>query len=490
MDGIIPILVGGLFKTAELLKNLKNAPTEILELAEDIEILSGVLIRFEEAFDTLEPSLADVDNRQSKHREGETLVKRIRTAVHSLTRCRDLVAINDASLLQKLIARLRWLFVKSSITAARHTIQVLSSLASLFVNSIICKHLRACVADLERDRAEVPTRLCLRLKAIVQECLRDERRVESASRGLDHVGEAALKDIGLHPADIRKLQRTARKTTEKERKAAKRAHRSTRHDDYFQQEQDDWSYGQDPDNYSSGRSPRIMIQTWNQNTCQGPLTPEVQVQMDAEPRTTRRSRPKRTPRRRPHAMATPPPRNGSEMTSSQSILESEPPEGSEPELGSPRSVSSFHTTNHGDISQPSATRVVPVPPKTVKRRHSRIHGSRVQDSAEAVIGEESEMPADYICPCARETTSFERSGTPEHGSSFGAAARPRDRGEASPTVLQDSSTHDEHRGPKKRTSKSRLGEQYKPCGLFTESDLEERRRRDRRASRRDESHTR
>lgn len=50
--------------------------------------------------------------------------------------------------------------------------------------------------------------------------------------------------------------------------------------------------------------------------------------------------------------------------------------------------------------------------------------------------------------------------------------------ESSATGSQDATDHRDYRATEKRTRKNRFGEEFKPSGLFTESDLEERRRRD------------
>lgn len=165
MDGILSVLLTGLFKSVELLKDLKNAPAEILELAEDIEILSGVLVQFEEALQSARARITETNKQQNEHKTGNNLVKKIQKTMDKMILHRNMVsmAAKDDSLPQKFLAWLRWLSVKSLVAAAGHAIQRLSSLASLFLNSVVCKNLAAQIVELQRNRAEVPTMLCFKL---------------------------------------------------------------------------------------------------------------------------------------------------------------------------------------------------------------------------------------------------------------------------------------------------------------------------------------
>ncbi len=165
MDGIISVLVSGLCKSVELLNDLKNAPAEILELAEDIEILSGVLVQFGEAFESARARITETNKQQHEYRTGKSLVEKIQKTMDKMILHRNMVsmAAKDDSLPQKLLAWLRWLSVKPFVAAAGHAIQRLSSLASLFLNSVVCKNLAAQIAELQRNRAEVPDMLCLKL---------------------------------------------------------------------------------------------------------------------------------------------------------------------------------------------------------------------------------------------------------------------------------------------------------------------------------------
>ncbi|OAA34434.1 hypothetical protein BBO_09203 [Beauveria brongniartii RCEF 3172] len=166
MDDILSVLVSGLFKSVELLKDLKNAPAEILELAEEIEILSGVLVQFEEALESAEARITETNKQQNEYKTGKNLVKKIQKTMDKMILHRNMVsmAAKDDSLPQKLLAWLRWLSVKPFVAAAGHAIQRLSTLASLFLNSVVCKNLAAQIAEKQRNRAEVPPMLCLKLK--------------------------------------------------------------------------------------------------------------------------------------------------------------------------------------------------------------------------------------------------------------------------------------------------------------------------------------
>lgn len=165
MDGISPLLVEGLFKTAEMMKNLKDASTEITEFAEELEILSGVLIQFQEALETTIPSIVKADEQQSEYKTAKQLATRFQRTIDKMRMYGDLAPMvtKDSGLLQQLLARLKWLLGKSSIATARQTVQMLSSMAGLFLNSLTCKCHFTQIAELRERGAEVPLMLSLKL---------------------------------------------------------------------------------------------------------------------------------------------------------------------------------------------------------------------------------------------------------------------------------------------------------------------------------------
>lgn len=165
MDGILSVLVRGLLESVEMLKDLRNARAEILELTEDIEILSGVLVEFEGALESARARITEANMQQNEYKTGKSLVRKIQKTVDKMILHRDMVsmAAKDDSLPQKLLAWLRWLNVKSAVVAASHAIKTLSSHASLFLNSVVCKNIAAQIDELQRNRAEVPALLGLRL---------------------------------------------------------------------------------------------------------------------------------------------------------------------------------------------------------------------------------------------------------------------------------------------------------------------------------------
>lgn len=93
MDGIISVLVSGLCKSVELLNDLKNAPAEILELAEDIEILSGVLVQFGEAFESVRARIIETNKQQYEYRTGKSLVEKIQKTMDKMILHRNMVSM-------------------------------------------------------------------------------------------------------------------------------------------------------------------------------------------------------------------------------------------------------------------------------------------------------------------------------------------------------------------------------------------------------------
>ena len=192
-------------------------------------------------------------------------------------------------------------------------------------------------------------------------------------------------------------------------------------------------------------------------------------------------------------MALPPSPDGSETTSSQQASELEPPGRSKSTLGSASPVSSFPATGSRDILPPSSARVIPDPLPSVKKRRPGVHGSRVRDNGTTIIVEESEWPAKLLSPSERGRTSSERSGAcleDDGRENLSIATGPHDGEQSSSTVSQDARDHRDQEAAEGRTRKKRFGEEYKPSGLFTQSDLEERRRRDRGGRSSNASHAR
>ncbi|KAJ3496455.1 hypothetical protein NLG97_g2643 [Lecanicillium saksenae] len=464
MDGVLSVLVSGLFKRADLLKELKNAPTEILELTEDIEILSGVLVQFEDALESAGPRIAETNKQQN-----ENVV--------------SMAAKDDNSLPQKLLAWLRWLSVKSFVAAAGHAIQKLSSTASLFLNSVVCKNLVAQIAELQRNRAEVQPMLRFKLKVAMQICQREERRVEAAS-----AGEATLEEIGLRPKDIRELQRMEDKITEGAMTAVKKAERYTGFDS-CQQKQRTSSREQVPANYTSSpsaRSPSPRLRPARRTRQSTGPSAELFPQATHQ---SKRHRDTQAPQRRRRSRLD---HTSRERGPLQSASEIEPPGKSRSRLSSANLASTFPAIGSHDIPQPSSARAITGSLPSVEKRQPGIHGPRVRDNGTALIVEESEWPTELLglSECGRAPS--ERSGAcleDDSGEDLSIATGPRD-GERSSKVSQETGNRRDHIVTDKRTRKKRFGEEYKPSGLFTESDLEERRRRDRGGRSSNTSHAR
>ncbi len=189
-------------------------------------------------------------------------------------------------------------------------------------------------------------------------------------------------------------------------------------------------------------------------------------------------------------MALPPSPDGSETTSSQQASELQPLGRSKSTLGSASPVSSFPATGSRDIHPSSSARVIPDPLPSVKKRRPGVHGSRVRDNGTTIIVEESEWPAKLLSPSERERTSSERSGAcleDDGRENLSIATGPHDGEQSSTTASQDARDIETTKQPR---GKKRFGEEYKPSGLFTPSDLEERRRRDRGGRSSNSSHAR
>lgn len=161
----IQLLVGGLLNTAQVIKDLKDAPTEIDEFGADVEILSNVLMEFQDAVETAIPSIAETKKQQSSYETAKQLIKRIDTIVRKMTTDSNLLstATRSKSFFQQFLAKIKWLSGKSAIAMARQTIHTLYLSATLFVASVLCKSLNDRIAELEKNRAEVPAALSLKL---------------------------------------------------------------------------------------------------------------------------------------------------------------------------------------------------------------------------------------------------------------------------------------------------------------------------------------
>lgn len=161
---IFPVLITGLVKTGELLTNLKNAPREMRTFSTQIGVLNGVLLQFEEALETRRPNTSKA-KRSSERETGQELLGMIKNTIDDMQLHERLASMGtkDDTLLQKWKVCLRWIVQKASLVAALDTIRILSSMASLFLSSIIVKNLVAQIEQLQRTSVQVPTSMSLKL---------------------------------------------------------------------------------------------------------------------------------------------------------------------------------------------------------------------------------------------------------------------------------------------------------------------------------------
>ncbi len=251
--------------------------------------------------------------------------------------------------------------------------------------------------------------------------------MESASDRLDCVDKRTLTGIGLRVRDIRKLQRIGEKTTKTAMSAVDEAQRYTRATS-SPQSQSGSSYGRLSADFLSSRSTRSA-------------SPQVTL----APQNSR---------------------------SRSSRVESSPPT-SQPQAHKDT------PTYFSDTSQPGATVLAAGPPRAMRR--SRIHRPRVRDKGKTVMAEESEWPAEKLGNYEHLTTPSQDSvASPEHtnGEHPSNVKEPQSLRRSSSIVSQGASIHEQRAARGKQMDTPRFGEQYKPCGLFTESDREERNRRD------------
>ncbi|KAJ6780440.1 hypothetical protein PWT90_10214 [Aphanocladium album] len=252
-----------------------------------------------------------------------------------------------------------------------------------------------------------------------------------------------------------------------------------------QQQHNNSSYRRRTPNFPSNRSarspsPQVSPAVWNQQSMGAsiepspPPTPQQEVHGEAHAPQGPILEFKYMPKEQlPFTMLSSC-SNESRTASSQSTFESELSGRSDPKPGSPRSC---------DIPQSSATGIDLGPQQTSKKRLSKFSGPRVRDNGNALTVEHSEWPEGI--PTPRSEVSMSPS---EHSSAslepgwrgnVGGAKGRHDPGKSSATVSHYYSTQKEESGVSDRKYKKRFGDEYKPCGLFTGSDLEERRRRDR-----------
>lgn len=265
-----------------------------------------------------------------------------------------------------------------------------------------------------------------------------------------------LDGIGLRQEDIKTLQQKGKETAKTAMKAVKKARKYAK-DDYHRREQSSSSDGRQSASFSS-RSPRshssrASRRAQNRRSTEAtieltrPPTPQQQERRGTR-EYQRRPEPRHTPREPPHVVSIPPSPNASESTSSRSTVEVEP-----------------------------------------ERPRSMFYGSRVRDDGNAVIVEESEWPARVVNPSELSRTFSERSASLERSEkrNVGVAKQPRRGDGPSAKASQPAGVHEDQGAVQRLTRRPRFGEAYEPCGLFTGSDLEERRRRDKNSGGRDDS---
>lgn len=165
INSSIQFLAGTLLNTAKAIKAIKDASTEINEFADDVDILSGVLLEFQEAVETTIPTITEANKRQNAYRTARKFITKIRKITNKMINHSDLLftAAKSTSRLQRFLAKIKWVRDKSSIAAARQTIFYLSSNAGVFLTSVLCKSLYDKIAELQKTRAKVPEKLVLTL---------------------------------------------------------------------------------------------------------------------------------------------------------------------------------------------------------------------------------------------------------------------------------------------------------------------------------------
>lgn len=166
MNGILPLLADGVFEAASLVKKMKDAPEEIQEFADDVNILGGVLVQFEETLQIVFPDGSEPKNQGRRdYKTAESIVLKLEKTIHKMTDHDNFISVltKDTGFLKQLLARFRWLQGRSSMAAAQQTIHMLSSTASLFLNSLICKILYASISDKDKNEEEVPVLLSSKL---------------------------------------------------------------------------------------------------------------------------------------------------------------------------------------------------------------------------------------------------------------------------------------------------------------------------------------
>lgn len=288
---------------------------------------------------------------------------------------------------------------------------------------------------------------------------------------LESLDAATLKEIGLHIQDVQELQRTGKTAAKAAVRVANRARRHTS-DTSSQQRHGDSPHG----------SPSVYVTSTHSNRSSSPI-----VSLAPQNRRSRSSRPPPAPQPRGQSVS-----QARENIRSPSIAASR---GRQPvgRIDTPAKLKSRHLqVLHQASSSSASTHSLPIscssdasssyvtipvadPTRGIRRERSRIYGHRVRDDGTGTTVEVSEWPAglfgsdeDLASP-SRERLNL--SGHVNRGRSDNGQG-PRGNRRSSSIVSRSASIY-EQRGARKK----KLGEEYKPSGLSTESDREKRNRR-------------
>lgn len=272
------------------------------------------------------------------------------------------------------------------------------------------------------------------------------------------------------------------KTVEKARSATNEARRYT--ETYPHQRQRASSSGRPSfDTFSSrsdrSASPQVII-TQRNRTPRSSHEPTLQPQAQSDAHAFHDTRPQSiTPsRKRPHKVV--PSSSLKESKKPPARPRFEPPVRLQPGSSSSTSTHSLQVPCSSDTSQPRVTRRVTDPSPSVRKQRSRIYGHRVRDNGTGPTVEVSEWPEGILGSNEHSTSPSQETLTSTGHASRGHpgnAQEPQGQMRSSSIVSRKASIHEQRGGMQKHNGPRKLGDEYKPCGPFTESDREERNRR-------------
>lgn len=158
----------GLRKLVDAFEELSHASTEIAYFHCETRAFVDALDNF---FTTVDESIAHIAERKKKKRKQTfncivDMFDKTRSSMKAIAKKIYNSSHEIESVIWKLGVRLRWLWLRNSLTCLRLKMEQVKSTAILLTNTIICEGLNRQIQDLENEQKQITPHLISKLSVI------------------------------------------------------------------------------------------------------------------------------------------------------------------------------------------------------------------------------------------------------------------------------------------------------------------------------------